>query len=151
MSHLAVELTKCCRFLHLASRKKSLLQFLNVKTNFHKPLSENGECAKFFSSNSKDEGENPIQRTMKIFKDDLRYTVDLLDGRLREEEIGRRNLVPNECDVLIVGGGVMGSSIAYWLKQRALGGLSVIVLEKDSSVINYNSSDNEVGVNFSFN
>ncbi|XP_014286238.1 FAD-dependent oxidoreductase domain-containing protein 1 isoform X2 [Halyomorpha halys] len=39
--------------------------------------------------------------------------------------------LPRHCDVLVIGGGCMGSSIAYWLKQRALEGLSVVVVERD--------------------
>ncbi|KAK2828402.1 hypothetical protein Q5P01_019436 [Channa striata] len=43
------------------------------------------------------------------------------------------NLPPERADVVIVGGGVMGWSIAYWLKQkeRIKGGLKVVVVEKD--------------------
>ncbi|CAH1389191.1 unnamed protein product [Nezara viridula] len=43
--------------------------------------------------------------------------------------------LPKHCDVLIIGGGCMGSSIAYWLKQRALEGLRVVVVEKDPTVM----------------
>lgn len=38
---------------------------------------------------------------------------------------------PRSCDVLVVGGGAVGSSSAYHLKQRAGGELSVAVLEPD--------------------
>lgn len=41
---------------------------------------------------------------------------------------------PSKVDVCIVGGGVMGSSTAYWLKQRFPGKkLNVLVVEKDPS------------------
>lgn len=40
-------------------------------------------------------------------------------------------LFQTHCDVLVIGGGGMGSSIAYWLKQRAQDGLNVVVVEKD--------------------
>lgn len=43
--------------------------------------------------------------------------------------------LPGHCDVLIIGGGCMGSSIAYWLKQRALEGLKIVVVEKDPTVM----------------
>lgn len=38
------------------------------------------------------------------------------------------------CDVLIIGGGAMGSSTAYWLTKKARNGLKVVVLEKDFTV-----------------
>lgn len=37
----------------------------------------------------------------------------------------------SHCDVLIIGGGGIGSSIAHWLKKKAHDGLSVVVVEKD--------------------
>lgn len=46
------------------------------------------------------------------------------------------NLPPERADIVIVGGGVMGWSIAYWLKQkeRVRGGVKVVVVEKDLTV-----------------
>lgn len=41
---------------------------------------------------------------------------------------------PAHCDVLVVGGGAVGSSIAYHLKQHARDGLSVVVVEEDPTV-----------------
>ncbi|XP_014086371.2 FAD-dependent oxidoreductase domain-containing protein 1 [Bactrocera oleae] len=36
-----------------------------------------------------------------------------------------------KCNVVVIGGGAVGSSTAYWLKKRANRDLSVIVLERD--------------------
>lgn len=46
------------------------------------------------------------------------------------------NLPPETADVVIVGGGVVGWSIAYWLKkkERVRGALKVLVVEKDLTV-----------------
>lgn len=46
------------------------------------------------------------------------------------------NLPPERADIVIVGGGVMGWSIAYWLKQkeRVRGGVKVVVVERDTTV-----------------
>ncbi|XP_071398139.1 FAD-dependent oxidoreductase domain-containing protein 1 isoform X1 [Centroberyx affinis] len=43
------------------------------------------------------------------------------------------NLPPTRADIVIVGGGVVGWSIAYWLKkkERVRGGVRVVVVEKD--------------------
>ncbi|KAK8735257.1 hypothetical protein OTU49_005588, partial [Cherax quadricarinatus] len=43
------------------------------------------------------------------------------------------NECPESCDVLVVGGGAIGSSIAYHLKERARGDLSVVVIERDTT------------------
>lgn len=46
------------------------------------------------------------------------------------------NLPPERADIVIVGGGVVGWSIAYWLKQkeRVRGEVKVVVVEKDTTV-----------------
>ncbi|TNN43918.1 FAD-dependent oxidoreductase domain-containing protein 1 [Liparis tanakae] len=46
------------------------------------------------------------------------------------------DLAPERADIVIVGGGVVGWSVAYWLKQkeRVRGGVKVIVVEKDLTV-----------------
>lgn len=38
------------------------------------------------------------------------------------------------CDVVIIGGGGIGASVAYWLKQKARDGLNVVVVERDPTV-----------------
>lgn len=45
-------------------------------------------------------------------------------------------LPPERADIVIVGGGVVGWSIAYWLKrkEKARDALRVVVVEKDPSV-----------------
>ena len=46
------------------------------------------------------------------------------------------NLPPERADIVIIGGGVIGWSIAYWLKkkERVRDGVKVIVVEKDPTV-----------------
>lgn len=46
------------------------------------------------------------------------------------------NLPPERADIVIVGGGVVGWSVAYWLKkkERVKGALKVVVVEKDLTV-----------------
>lgn len=41
---------------------------------------------------------------------------------------------PSHCDVLVVGGGAVGFSVAYHLKEYARDGLSVVVVEEDPTV-----------------
>uniref|UniRef100_A0A667YJW0 FAD-dependent oxidoreductase domain-containing protein 1 n=1 Tax=Myripristis murdjan TaxID=586833 RepID=A0A667YJW0_9TELE len=43
------------------------------------------------------------------------------------------NLPPERADIVIVGGGVVGWSIAYWLKKKEMvrGGVRVVVVERD--------------------
>ena len=43
--------------------------------------------------------------------------------------------VPREIDICVVGGGIAGLSVAYWLKQRNPEGFTCMVIEKDPTVI----------------
>lgn len=42
-----------------------------------------------------------------------------------------------KCNVVVIGGGAVGASTAYWLKKRANRDLSVIVLERDPTVSSF--------------
>lgn len=46
------------------------------------------------------------------------------------------HLPPEHSDIVIVGGGVIGLSVAYWLKklERQRGAVQVLVVERDPSV-----------------
>ncbi|XP_068620931.1 FAD-dependent oxidoreductase domain-containing protein 1 [Battus philenor] len=66
--------------------------------------------------------KNPITRTLDMIKNDLKR---------------KKNIVyPEHADVVIIGGGFIGTSVGYWLKTRASSGLSVVILEKDLSYVN---------------
>lgn len=81
--------------------------------------------------------ENPISRCGKVLKNDMKFVGHKIKKFIGfEDEMShdlRAQFFPTHTDVLIIGGGAMGSSIAYWLKQRAPHGMHVTVVEKDVS------------------
>lgn len=70
-----------------------------------------------------------FERAKKIVKEDLSL---LRKGRIHKtrEEIG----CPNHVDVAIFGGGIIGTSIAYFLKDKAPFSLNIAVFERDPTV-----------------
>uniref|UniRef100_A0A1B6F2Q8 FAD-dependent oxidoreductase domain-containing protein 1 n=1 Tax=Cuerna arida TaxID=1464854 RepID=A0A1B6F2Q8_9HEMI len=140
MSYARIETFKTClNFCTrpiLFSKNNHICKLSNLAT---KSISYFGFCNKMsFKCYSNNHDEHPLRKTMRILKSDMKYLIKLIDGDATVENLRPTNQFPNHCDVLIVGGGVIGSSIAYWLKQRALSGLHVVVLEKDASVMNSN-------------
>ncbi|XP_065293865.1 FAD-dependent oxidoreductase domain-containing protein 1-like [Dermacentor albipictus] len=65
------------------------------------------------------------RRPFNILRDEFRGYFKPKGSEVQEP------LFPNEVDILVVGGGIMGSSIAYWLKQRAPESFTLGVLERD--------------------
>lgn len=77
---------------------------------------------------------------MTLIKDSLvvRDVDDIL-----VEWMDRPPILPENCDVVIIGGGVIGSSIAYWLKQRIYtSDFKVVVVEKDPMVSFFRNVNN---------
>lgn len=74
---------------------------------------------------------NPYVRTVKILKNDMRNLPNYLGLRPPDD---RDYIFPHHCDILIIGGGAVGSSCAYWLKEKVGPNLRIVVAEKDSSV-----------------
>lgn len=65
----------------------------------------------------------------------IKKSLDVLKITGRNDPKTYNNMYfPRHCDIVIIGGGIMGCSIAYWLKQKGHdNGLRVIVVERDPS------------------
>lgn len=57
--------------------------------------------------------------------------VEFLRKELKQFGTEVKLPVPRETDICIVGGGLIGLSVAYWLKQRNPQGFNLAVIEKD--------------------
>ncbi|EFA03961.2 FAD-dependent oxidoreductase domain-containing protein 1 [Tribolium castaneum] len=83
------------------------------------------------SKNYSKDSEHPLLRTLRILKEDF-YRIEGPSKNELEKQRALMGLFPRHADVLIIGGGAIGSSIAYWLKEKtSREGIRVIVIEKD--------------------
>lgn len=89
-----------------------------------------------------DEPEHPIDKTFRILKRDIVnfknrwFTLKPQHSRFHGRKMtwtkdDNPHDCPIECDILIIGGAAMGSSIAHFLKKRAGEGLKIVIVEKD--------------------
>lgn len=139
-----------CRILATSSRTSNNLNLI--------------QSSKFSSDSENKSGlndpNNPITRTLRILKNDIKslkyyFKFPLLGSNNKNNtsnKVINKNSFEDDdfddymskyakptqfqthCDVLVIGGGGVGSSIAYWLKKKAREGLNVVVVEKDPTV-----------------
>ncbi|KAL3282084.1 hypothetical protein HHI36_005283 [Cryptolaemus montrouzieri] len=71
---------------------------------------------------------NPILRTLKVLGNDFKA----LSPNFQESQLKALESFPSYTDVLVIGGGIMGTSIAYWLREKSGNkGVETTVIEKD--------------------
>lgn len=69
--------------------------------------------------------EHPVERTKKA----LKFDYDTFKARIQGT---RPPALPHESDIIVVGGGLIGTAIAHQLVARCGHGIKVSILEKDS-------------------
>lgn len=72
--------------------------------------------------------KDPLKRAFRILKNEFK---DIIQGKFSLPE---SKVFPSHVDVLVVGGGIIGSSIAYWIRSKIFGEFRVCVIDKDLTV-----------------
>ncbi|OWA50008.1 FAD-dependent oxidoreductase domain-containing protein 1 [Hypsibius exemplaris] len=87
---------------------------------------------------------SPMERIIKFVKTDTKGMWDTL--RMHKTDLGHLEdrIFPNFCDILIIGGGIMGSAVAYYMKERVPESFTIVVVEKDPSYA-HAASTNSMG------
>lgn len=110
------------------------------------PNSLNSIFFRYYGKGDNPDFENPIKRTGRILKNDIvRLKNTILDTVGLQSEPRQRDIDDidkfyswqSHADVLIIGGGVVGSSIAFFLEDNYPGAMNVTVLEKDPTVSSF--------------
>ena len=87
--------------------------------------------------------KDPLARTWGIIKDDILEMIGkvqhlpLITGKKSssaEFEHFKRQIFPEHCDVVVIGGGLAGVACAYYLQEATKDGLRIAVIEKDLTV-----------------
>lgn len=99
-------------------------------------------CVAYRSDDLSSDSLAPLRRTWRILKNDFKRVMERINDPFGDYH--PHSIFPEHCDILIIGGGIMGSSIAYWLKERALDGLRVVVVERDITINTDKSNSVEV-------
>lgn len=68
---------------------------------------------------------NPATKTWKLLTKQVPAALGVGENEF---------IYPEHADIVVIGGGFIGASVAYWLKTRAIHGLEVVVLDKDTMV-----------------
>lgn len=74
-----------------------------------------------------------IKRASRFWRHDKNPALDD-QGRVIDWDHPEAPIFPNHCDIVIIGGGVVGSACAYFLKKAGKEDFRVVVVEKDPSV-----------------
>lgn len=120
-----------------------------IKIKFPKVYRSSCNCRHVHegSPNEPPRPENPFKRTLRILGNDMKSAKRSVESFISKVQSAREaaekaqklnsayrdGIFPEHSDIAIIGGGAMGSSIAYWLKQRAPNALTITVIEKDPS------------------
>ncbi|XP_021929318.1 FAD-dependent oxidoreductase domain-containing protein 1-like isoform X2 [Zootermopsis nevadensis] len=123
-------------------------KFIKVKfVNLYKNACFCTNKSEVSSSYEPPKPENPFKRTFRILGNDMKTAKNKVQSFITKVQGVREvtnkvpkspyrdGVFPEHCDIAIIGGGAMGSSIAYWLKQRAPNAITVTVIEKDPSYV----------------
>ena len=85
---------------------------------------------KFKENQIKGSSESGTSKTYRMFKDEI--------SRFRKGQFSPpAEKIPKYSEYVIVGGGIIGSAIAYSMKQRAPDSFDLMVIERDPKVISF--------------
>ncbi|KRX16958.1 FAD-dependent oxidoreductase domain-containing protein 1 [Trichinella nelsoni] len=139
---------KCKSFSITSMHRMARITFHRIISSYSRTLHKSSilNYDDYTNKSFYDIGEHPYKRVWEITKLDfqrnrIRYNQAKYDyykrrGKLTNmmKSVYDLELLPMECTVAIIGGGLVGSACAWWIKQRIRDDdLKVVVIEADST------------------
>ncbi|KRY55679.1 FAD-dependent oxidoreductase domain-containing protein 1 [Trichinella britovi] len=139
---------KCKSFSITSMHRMARITFHRIISSYSRTLHKSSilNYDDYTNKSFYDIGEHPYKRVWEITKLDfqrnrMRYNQAKYDyykrrGKLTNmmKSVCDLELLPMECTVAIIGGGLVGSACAWWIKQRIRDDdLKVVVIEADST------------------
>lgn len=82
-----------------------------------------------------DQEELTLKTVLEVWKLEMNHYIDFIRNPAPEKRF-LREVLPKNFDIIVIGSGYIGTSIAYWLRERYRENQSILVIDKNLDINN---------------